>query len=45
MDASGVEWIALLLLSAILVVMGLYPKLLLDPIDVATVEFLGKVLR
>ncbi|GBD40064.1 NAD(P)H-quinone oxidoreductase chain 4 1 [bacterium HR37] len=44
-DASGVEWIALLLLSGILVVMGLYPKLLLDPIDVATVEFLEKVLR
>lgn len=43
-DAIGVEWIALITLSAILIGVGLYPGLLLDPIDIGVIEFLQRIL-
>jgi NADH-quinone oxidoreductase subunit M len=43
-DAIGIEWIALTILSAILIGVGLYPKLLLDSIDIGVVELLQKIL-
>jgi len=44
-DAIGYEWIAPTVLSAILIVLGVYPKLLLDPISTSIVEFLGKFVK
>jgi NADH-quinone oxidoreductase subunit M len=44
-DAIGVEWIAPTVLSAVLIVVGLYPKLLLDLIDTSVVDFLEEILK
>ncbi|MFQ5787228.1 MAG: NuoM family protein, partial [Thermodesulfobacteriota bacterium] len=44
-DAIGHEWIAPTVLSAILIVLGIYPKLLLDPISTSIVDFLGKFVK
>ena len=41
-DASGVEWLSLIILSGVLIVVGVYPKVLLDVIDVSVVEFLER---
>jgi NADH:ubiquinone oxidoreductase subunit 4 (subunit M) len=40
-----VEWIAPAMLSAVLIAVGVYPKLLLDPIGSSVVEFLKGILR
>jgi len=39
-DAHGFEWLAPIILSVVLILVGIYPKLLLDTIDVGVVEFL-----
>ncbi len=39
-DATGYEWIAPIILSGTLIAFGIYPKLLLDPINVGIIEFL-----
>jgi NADH-quinone oxidoreductase subunit M len=44
-DAIGVEWIAPIILSAVLIVVGLYPKPLLKLMDTSVVDFLQKVLK
>ncbi|HXG31153.1 MAG TPA: NADH-quinone oxidoreductase subunit M [Thermodesulfobacteriota bacterium] len=44
-DATGVEWIALTVLSAILIVVGLYPRLLLDLIDTSVVGLLEGIIE
>jgi NADH-quinone oxidoreductase subunit M len=44
-DARRTEWGALLLLGAGLVVLGVWPRLLLDPIDPGSVEHLARLLE
>ncbi|MFZ5479823.1 MAG: complex I subunit 4 family protein [Myxococcota bacterium] len=44
-DARGTEWVALVALGASLIVFGSWPRLVLDYIDVASVEYLAEVLR
>ena len=44
-DAIGVEWVAPLFLSAVLIVTGLYPKLLLDLVDISVMDFLKEILK
>ena len=39
-DAQGTEWVALVFLVTILIVFGVFPKIILDPIDNATVSLL-----
>jgi NADH-quinone oxidoreductase subunit M len=39
-DAVGFEWIAPTVLSGVLILLGIYPKLLLDPINKSIIEFL-----
>jgi NADH-quinone oxidoreductase subunit M len=41
-DAHGVEWFTLVVLGGLLVVFGLYPRLLLDSIHVGVAEFLSR---
>ena len=41
-DAHGVEWVTLVVLGGLLVVFGLYPRLLLDSIEGGVAEFLGR---
>jgi NADH-quinone oxidoreductase subunit M len=41
-DARGMEWVTLVVLGGLLLVFGLYPRLLLDSIDVGVVEFLSR---
>ncbi len=41
-DARGVEWVTLIVLGGLLVVFGVYPRLLLDSINVGVAEFLAK---
>lgn len=43
-DAKKTEWGALVILGTCLVVLGFWPRLILDYIDPGTVEYLGKVL-
>jgi len=40
-DAHRVEWVTLVVLAGLLIVFGLYPRLLLDSIHVGVLEFLG----
>ena len=42
-DAEGPEWVALVLLSALLVLFGLVPALALGPVDRATVALLDRL--
>jgi NADH-quinone oxidoreductase subunit M len=42
-DASGTEWVALATLVAALVVLGVWPRLTLDLIDVGTMDYLPAV--
>lgn len=44
-DARGVEWVALVTLGICLVLFGSWPRLVLDPIDVATGPYLNRVLE
>ena len=44
-DAVGFEWIAPTILSGALIAFGIYPKLLLDPINVGIIEFLKNLSR
>ena len=44
-DATGVEWIALVLLGGCLILFGSKPDLILDFIDVSTVEYLTPLAR
>jgi NADH-quinone oxidoreductase subunit M len=39
-DAVGFEWIAPTVLSGVLILLGIYPKLLLDPINKSIIQFL-----
>ncbi|HXV77307.1 MAG TPA: NADH-quinone oxidoreductase subunit M [Candidatus Polarisedimenticolaceae bacterium] len=41
-DARGMEWVTLVVLGGMLVVFGLYPRLLLDSIQGGVVEFLAR---
>jgi NADH-quinone oxidoreductase subunit M len=42
-DAEGPEWVSLVLLSAVIVLFGLVPGLLLGPVDRATVALLDRL--
>src|SRR3990170_2380605 len=44
-DAIGVEWIAPIILSAVLIVVGLYPKPLLELMDSSVLDLLQRVLK
>jgi len=44
-DAIGVEWIAPIILSAVLIGVGLYPKPLLELMDSSVIDFLQRVLK
>lgn len=41
-DARGMEWVTLVVLGGLLIVFGLFPRLLLDSIDVGVMEFLSR---
>jgi len=43
-DARGPEWVALVLLVAVLVVFGMVPAIALAPVDTATVPLLARIL-
>ncbi len=43
-DARGPEWVALVVLVAVLVVFGMVPGLALGPVDTATVPLLARIL-
>ena len=42
-DARGPEWVALVVLVAVLVVFGMVPGLALAPVDTATVPLLSRI--
>jgi NADH-quinone oxidoreductase subunit M len=42
-DAEGTEWVALVFLMCILILFGVFPQLLLHPIDTATVPLLVRM--
>jgi len=42
-DAKGPEWVALAVLSGVLIIVGIYPLIALNPIDTAVVELLEKI--
>jgi NADH-quinone oxidoreductase subunit M len=42
-DARGTEWVALVLLGAAIVLLGVWPALCLDPIDATTSQYLPRV--
>jgi NADH-quinone oxidoreductase subunit M len=42
-DARGMEWVTLAVLGGLLVVLGFYPRLLLDSIQAGVAEFLTRV--
>jgi len=42
-DAKGPEWVALIVLSGVLILFGIYPFLLLKPIDIGVLELLQKI--
>ncbi|MBI4228451.1 MAG: NADH-quinone oxidoreductase subunit M [Deltaproteobacteria bacterium] len=44
-DATGFEWIAPTVLSGVLIILGIYPKLLLDPINKSIIEFLDPFVK
>jgi NADH-quinone oxidoreductase subunit M len=41
-DARGMEWVTLVVLGGLLIVFGVYPRLLLDSINVGVLEFLAR---
>jgi len=41
-DARGMEWVTLVVLGGLLIIFGLFPRLLLDSIDVGVMEFLSR---
>jgi len=41
-DAQGIEWVTLIVLGALLVVFGLYPRLLLDSIEGGVADLLRR---
>ena len=41
-DAIGTEWVALAVLSGVLILLGVVPFILLHPIDVSVMELLSK---
>jgi NADH-quinone oxidoreductase subunit M len=43
-DPRGIEWVAFIVLAGALIVFGLWPRLVLDPIDVATAQYLPELL-
>jgi NADH-quinone oxidoreductase subunit M len=43
-DAKKTEWGAIVILGSCLVILGFWPRLILDYIDPGSVEYLGKVL-
>ena len=42
-DAEGTEWLSLVTLAGLLIFLGLYPRLLLDPIQVGVGELLARL--
>ena len=40
-DAQGTEWVALVFLVTILVVFGVFPAIIVGPIDTATIALLN----
>jgi NADH-quinone oxidoreductase subunit M len=44
-DAEGPEWVALVLLTGVIVVFGLVPAIALGPVDTATVPLLSRLVR
>jgi NADH-quinone oxidoreductase subunit M len=42
-DARGPEWVALVILTAVLVLFGMVPGLALAPVDTATVSLLSRI--
>lgn len=42
-DAQGTEWVALVFLVSILVLFGVFPSLMVSPIDTATVSLLARM--
>ncbi len=44
-DARGPEWVALVLLTAVIVVFGVAPGLAIGPVDTATVPLLARIIR
>lgn len=43
-DAQGVEWVALVVLGVCIVLFGVWPRLILDHVDVGTTQHLGTLL-
>jgi NADH-quinone oxidoreductase subunit M len=43
-DARGPEWVALVVLVAVLVIFGMIPAIALAPVDTATVPLLARIL-
>ena len=44
-DARGPEWVALVLLTAVIVLFGLMPGIALGPVDTATVPLLARLVK
>src|SRR5262249_4969626 len=44
-DARGVEWLSFAVLSGCLVLFGVWPRLLLAPLNVGVAEFLARIAR
>jgi len=44
-DARGPEWVALVLLTAVIVLFGLIPSIALSPVDTSTVPLLARLAR
>jgi NADH-quinone oxidoreductase subunit M len=44
-DARGPEWVAIVLLTAVIVLFGIAPGIALDPVDTATVPLLSRLVK
>ena len=44
-DARGPEWVALVLLTAVIVLFGMAPGIALGPVDTATVPLLSRLVK
>ena len=42
-DAKGPEWVALVVLSGVIIILGILPVILLRPINSSVVQILGKI--
>ena len=42
-DARGVEWLSFVILSGALVVLGVWPRLILTPLNAGVAEFLTRL--